>query len=535
MQSIEANQLKQWVHDGYELALLDIREHGEYGEAHLFFAASLPYSALELEIFRLVPLKSTRMVIYGSGLSENVTKAAASALEQLGYTQVFALRGGVEAWKHAGYGLFSGVNLPSKTFGEIAEHLYETPSISAETLQGLLQDRNADIVVVDGRPVEEYRKMNIPGSICCPNGELALRIQDIAPRPETTIVVNCAGRTRSIIGAQTLINLQVPNPVFALENGTQGWFLADLPLEHQSNRLYPESVSPDLLPALRQRSSKLIEEFALETIDAATVEEWIEAAEHNVFLCDIRTREEHLDDAPAFSQHTPGGQLIQATDQYIGVRKSRLVLCDFDGIRAPAVASWLKQLGWPVFLLHDPHHLNHLPTVPVFSPMLEHTHALSVDQLRNFLAKNTQATVLDLQPSQEYRKTHLKGARWAIRSRLQDPLSLQDKASQLIVLIGPSLPRLELAAMDLERAGYRDIHISAVTTALLEDHGIALEHADNTLPDSACIDYLFFVHDRHDGNKAAARKYLEWETNLLSQIDEQERRTFSIKKLASNH
>ncbi|MNT95345.1 hypothetical protein D3C72_2372060 [compost metagenome] len=44
--------------------------------------------------------------------------------------------------------------------------------------------------------------------------------------------------------------------------------------------------------------------------------------------------------------------------------------------------------------------------------------------------------------------------------------------------------------------------------------------------DEACIDYLFFVHDRHDGNKAAARQYLAWETNLVKQIDERELATY---------
>ena len=69
--------------------------------------------------------------------------------------------------------------------------------------------------------------MTIPGSICCPNGELGYRVHDLVPDESTPIVVNCAGRTRSIIGAQTLINLGLKNPIYALENGTQGWYLED--------------------------------------------------------------------------------------------------------------------------------------------------------------------------------------------------------------------------------------------------------------------------------------------------------------------
>ena len=51
------------------------------------------------------------------------------------------------------------------------------------------------------------------------------------PDTGTTVVVNCAGRTRSIIGAQSLINAGIPNRVIALENGTMGWSLAGLELE----------------------------------------------------------------------------------------------------------------------------------------------------------------------------------------------------------------------------------------------------------------------------------------------------------------
>src|SRR3546814_3400071 len=111
--------------------------------------------------------------------------------------------------------------------------------------------------------------MSIPGAVCCPNGELALRIGELAPDPRTKVVINCAGRTRSIIGAQTLINLGIPNPVYALENGTQGWYLEDLPLEHQASKVYPEQVSAQHLASLRQRSSRLREKFAVPAVDAA--------------------------------------------------------------------------------------------------------------------------------------------------------------------------------------------------------------------------------------------------------------------------
>ncbi|HEY3046494.1 MAG TPA: rhodanese-like domain-containing protein, partial [Polaromonas sp.] len=215
---VEAATLKSWLHDGQEIALFDVREHGQYGQAHLFYGITLPYSRLELDVPRLAPRKNVRLVVYDDG--QGVAPLAARRLAALGYTDVQVLRGGTAGWRAAGFPLFAGVNVPSKTFGELAEQVYHTPRVSATELAAMLA-RQEDVVVLDGRPFSEFQKMNIPTATSCPNGELALRIHELVPSEQTRIVVNCAGRTRSIIGAQTLINLGLRNPVFALENGTQ--------------------------------------------------------------------------------------------------------------------------------------------------------------------------------------------------------------------------------------------------------------------------------------------------------------------------
>ncbi|WP_298012878.1 rhodanese-like domain-containing protein [uncultured Castellaniella sp.] len=526
-QYVEARQLKRWIHDGAELALLDVREHGQYGEDHLFFATPLPYSGLELAVLRLVPRKATRVVVYGDEATEGAVRSSADALLRLGYSNVHILRGGIEAWKAAGHATFAGVNLPSKTFGELAEHAYKTPSVSASELYGMLNDGSSKVVVLDGRPIPEYRKMNIPGSYCCPNGELALRAQELAPDPDTTIVVNCAGRTRSIIGAQTLIHLDVPNKVYALENGTQGWFLEDLPLEHGSSRLYPDHVAESAQAGLRERAARLASRFKIGAVDAGQVREWLRDDARTVFLCDVRTEEEfNAGGLPSLVQHAPGGQLIQATDQYLGVRGARVVLCDLDGIRAPVVASWLKQLGWDVCLLKNPEALGELPQAPSYAPDLGHTTILSADHLAEYVRSHPQALVLDARPSSQYRALSLRDSAWVIRPALAT--HVDDAASGPVLILGAGLAALSLLARDLEEAGCRSVALCVVDAAGLKASGLPLVADGDRLPDSACIDYLFFVHDRHDGNKEAARKYLEWETNLVAQLDEQERNTFSI-------
>jgi rhodanese-related sulfurtransferase len=530
VQSVTADELKKWIHDDLELALLDIREHGQYGEDHLFFAVPLPYSSLELHVGRLVPKKSTRTVLVANEGGAAIVSAAAQALFRLGYTQVFALQSGIESWKRAGFGTFAGVNLPSKTFGEIAEHAYGIPKLSAIELHTMLQDKDADLVVLDGRPIEEYRKMNIPGSICCPNGELALRIHELAPNPETTVVVNCAGRTRSIIGAQSLISLNIPNKVYALENGTQGWFLADLSLEHHSNRLYPQNIPEDSKRLLRQRADQLTEKFDLSIVDAAQVQSWLADESRNTFLCDIRTPEEVAISLPAGAQHTPGGQLIQATDQYIGVRKSRIVLCDFDDIRAPVVASWLKQLGWNVFLLKNPQDFSARNVQPLenIASHLKHTITLEPARLSQFIHETPSLVILDARSSIDYRKGHLKGAVWTIRPNLINQVSELPPSTPLL-LMGSSIGKLQLLAQDLERRGADHLYICLIKASMLEQTGLPMEQTPDSPGNKECIDYLFFVHDRHDGNKAAAKRYLEWETNLVSQLDQQERATFLVQ------
>ena len=271
-QTITPGQLQQWLFDGQEIALFDVREHGQYGEAHLFFGVSLPYSRLELEVRRLAPNPRVRLVIYDQ---DGGTLAARSTqrLHALGYANVHILEGGADGWQRAGFQLFAGVHVPSKAFGEKVEEARHTPHVSARQL-AQWQARGEPLVVLDGRPFEEYRKMTIPGSICCPNGELGYRVQDLVPDEQTPIVVNCAGRTRSIIGAQTLIDLGIRNPVYALENGTQGWDLADLPLEHGSERRYADEVSTGNLAAQRLAAARLAERAGALAVEAVQVQQW---------------------------------------------------------------------------------------------------------------------------------------------------------------------------------------------------------------------------------------------------------------------
>lgn len=225
MNMIDARTLRGWIGDGKELAILDAREEGEFGASHLFWAIPCPLSRAELRVPALLARQGARVVCVDDG--RGLAQRLAAYLQGAGYTDVSVLEGGTKAWEAAGFVLFSGINVPSKAFGEWVEHQYGTESVDAPVLKQWI-DAGRDMVVLDSRTAEEFARMTIPTAISVPGGELAYRIGDLAPSPDTLVVVNCAGRTRSIMGAESLRRAGIPNKVMALRNGTMGWELAGL-------------------------------------------------------------------------------------------------------------------------------------------------------------------------------------------------------------------------------------------------------------------------------------------------------------------
>jgi rhodanese-related sulfurtransferase len=517
--AIGAHTLKRWLHDGQELALFDVRERGPFAESHLLFAIPLPYSRLELDAPRLAPRRSVRTVVCDAD-GKGAAVQAARRLEALGYRDVYLLEGGTAAWAAAGYGLFAGVNVPSKTFGELAELAYGTPHIGATELARRVA-AGEPLAILDGRPMTEFRKMSIPGGRCCPNGELPYRVTSLVPDPRTTVVINCAGRTRSIIGAQTLINLGLPNPVLALENGTQGWTLNELALDHGRDLGYPPDSGST---ALREAALRLAAAHGVQMVAPETVSAWARDGARTLYLCDVRSPEEFAAGSLPGAQHTPGGQLIQSTDEYIGVRHARLVLFDDDGVRAPTVASWLRQLG------HDAHVLDGglrsglaLHTAPVVELPLAPPE-VAPSEVAEAL-RDGKVQVVDLRPSALFRQSRIPGAVWSIRPRMRALADASDGRPLVLVAEHPSMAALaasELGAsaqrLSLLRGGFESWAAA----------GLPVDTAPLAASQDEHIDFVFFVHDRHDGNKEAARRYLAWEIGLVAQLDPQERAMFRL-------
>ena len=256
----------------------------------------------------------------------------------------------IAAWAAAGFELFSGVNVPSKAFGEFIEHENGTPSISAQELHDLMQS-GTDMVVLDSRPFDEYSRVSIPTGVNVPGAELVLRVHDLAPKPDTLVVVNCAGRTRSIIGAQSLINAGVPNKVVALRNGTMGWNLAGFTPDSGKSQRAPD-VSHGALAWAKSAAEAVAGKLGIRSIDEAALARLRADETRTLYLFDVRDPAEYAAGHVPGRSHAPGGQLVQATDQYAGTLKSRIVCVDDKQARAVMTASWLSQMGWrEVFVL----------------------------------------------------------------------------------------------------------------------------------------------------------------------------------------
>jgi rhodanese-related sulfurtransferase len=496
-----------------EIALIDLREEDPFAKDHPLFAACLPLSRLEIEVLDRIPRKDTAIVLYDNG--EGLVAPAAERLSALGYSQVSALEDGLQGWRAAGFELFQDVNSYSKAFGELVDTRRGTPSVAAEELQALI-DARADMVVLDARRFDEFQTMSIPTGVSVPGAELVLRAGQLAPDPKTRIIVNCAGRTRSIIGAQSLINAGLPNPVAALRNGAIGWTLAGQALDHGQSRRFPDETPPGLHEA-RARARTVAERAGVRRLTHGDLASLARAPERRtLYRFDVRTPEEYAaGHIPGF-RSAPGGQLVQETDMFAPVRGARIVLADDLGPRADMTASWLAQMGWDVFVLEDgfdgPLELGAWrPTAP--PPPF--TAAVSVGDLAQAL-EHDEAVVIDLATSPVHRRGHIPGAWFAIRARLDAAIASLPQDTPL-VLTSPDGVLARLAAPEVQTLTQRSVRVLAGGTAAWRAAGLPLKtgltHAANP-PD----DVYRRPYEGADHAAEAKQAYLDWEFGLVDQL-----------------
>lgn len=522
--SVDSPTLRQWLGDGNEIALVDVRDGGPFSRSHLLLASNLPLSSLEVRAPALLPRRDARIVLMDDEAADGIglVERAAALLAAHGYSNLSILRGGVSGWGAASFELFSGTNVPSKAFGEYIEHQCDTPRIDPQTLAAW-QAEGRDIVLVDSRPLEEYRIVSLPGAADCPGAELVMRVPGMVHSPTTTIVVNCAGRTRSIIGTQSLRNAGLANPVVALKNGTMGWELAGFKAERGRDNMAPEPQG-DALLAAKHLAQDVVQRYGVRFIDTAVLRAMQTETARTTYAFDVRQPTEYAAGHLPGSLNAPGGQLVQTTDTYAAVRGARIVLIDRHHVQAVMTAHWLLQMGWKdVFVLRDGlrGELESGPSRPAaLGESALGVPPIDAKALSDALATGD-AVAIDVGESFAYRRARIPGSFYAMRSHLAQALAGFATDTRLVFVCGDGhLSRF--AAADAIAIGYANTTVLNGGRAAWRAAALATEtcHGDDDPKLLTATDDMWYPpYARSSKVEEAMQQYLTWEVNLLSQLE----------------
>ena len=524
--SITAAELRRRYQAGREIAIIDAREEAVFHERHLLMASCLPLSRLELIAPGLLPRRSAPIVVTDDG--EGLAERAAARLAEGGYTDVSVLEGGVKAWEAAGFPVYSGVHVPSKAFAEVVEHDYGTPWISVEELAER-QKRGENMAIFDSRSYEEYHTNTIPGSVSVPGAELVYRFQQMVPSPDTFVVVNCGGRTRSIIGAQSLIDAGVPNRVVSLKDGTMAWHLAGLGVKAGATDRAPE-VSAEGITTARQRAEAVARRYGVPVIDRATLAQWQREADRStLYVMDVRDPAEYRAGHLPGSVMAPGGQLVQETDSWLGVWGARVVLVDDTGVRARMTASWLRRMGWDASVVEGGLDGAELERgIPEAKSDIFPLAGPEPGTVQSSELRGSADVVVDLALSRHHRQGHIPGAWFAICARLGEALDKLPAQGDL-VLTSEDGTIARYAAAELRTR--RPVKVLAGGTAAWKAAGLPLETGMGPLA-SEPDDVALSARDRASDRERYMREYLAWEIDLVNQIARDEDCRFRLAPVA---
>ena len=495
-------------------AVFDVRERGEYNDGQIANTTSLPRSQIEFRIDALVPNRQVPIVVYDEGGSR--AELAADTLTELGYVNVAILSGGLNAWQRDGGTIVSGVNVPSKAFGERVHHGRQVPDLSAEELKALL-DNKTDLTILDVRTPEEYGRFCLPGGINVPGGELILWAEELRNKP--AVIINCAGRTRSIIGTATLRRLGLTN-VRALRNGTMGWLLAGFELESNPARRGGTPASQAEAAATARQIAG--EEGLGWTAPGELARIYQNGADGVNYIIDVRSEAEfvagHIDGAI----NVPGGQAVQRADDFVPVRNGRIIFVSNQSARAVMAAYWYGQMGFKhVSVLQGGLEawrknggalvIGVAAEAPLGFDLAKHSaRIIDAPQLRQLSGAGLM--IVDVSTSLEYENGHIPGAKWISRGWIDIKLpELFPDRAQAIVLTCADGRQSSLAVRQLAQVGYGDLQLLAGGVRSWTAAGLATALG---LDDCLVKANDVVLSPSIRGNREEMQGYLDWELTL---------------------
>ena len=515
---IAPEALKSLLDGSTPFALIDVREAGEYNSSHIPGSSLIARRQLEFQVPHAVPYKGTHVVV----CDDDGRRAglAAATVERMGYREVSVLDGGINRWVTDGFSTEWGMNVPSKDFGEKVEVVHHVPEIEAKELAARIQ-KGEKLVILDTRTPEEFRRFCIPGGRSVPGGELALRITDIARNldKDTTIIVNCAGRTRSIIGTRVLQRMGIPK-VYGLKNGTSGWVLAGHQLETGADRVQLPVPSAEAVAAAEAYAVKLAAEDGVRYLDIPGLKSAMDRRnQESIYLIDVRTVEEYAaGHIPGF-RWFPGGQAVQRSDDVAVVKNGRIVFTCDGKARATLIASWYRQMGFREVFAVDGGTTAWVASGGSLEKGLPEELLAGYQEARGKvksispqeLQASTPPAVIFVDTSQDFARGHVPGARWVPRGWLEFWIGdIVPSKSTPVAATCVDGRGAALAGATLKELGYQNVSVLDGGMSAWQKAGLPVEKGLSGVM-APPTDVVLAGPDR---NFADMQNYLRWEEAL---------------------
>ncbi len=131
---VDPSEVRELIGEG--VAIIDVRETEEFAAGHLPGAKHVPRSYLETRIEGVVSDRNAQIVLYCQSGNRSAY-GARTLTEDLGYTNVSSMTGGITLWKDRGYEVQVPRTLTPEQRERYSRHLL-IPEIGAEGQQKLL-------------------------------------------------------------------------------------------------------------------------------------------------------------------------------------------------------------------------------------------------------------------------------------------------------------------------------------------------------------------------------------------------------------
>lgn len=491
--TISAHDLNTLMHSDGLYAVIDVRDWGEFSLGQIPGASCIPRGSLEKYISVLVPQTAIHTVLY-CDTGQRSTRAAAS-LESLGYATVSILDGGVKAWTAAGYETPHGWSLRGKEYGERLQVEQDIPDITTEELHARLK-QGEELYIFDTRTEPEFQAAHLPGAYCAPGGQLALIAPEVVQDTNRTIVTNCAGRTRSILGAHILRRMGFVN-VYALNGGTGAWRIAGYAeeLEKGDGASVPRLTETGIA-ACKQFAEQLAREDHIPGLTAQELHTR-QASGELLYVLDVRLLDEYQAGHIPGAHFCPGTQVALLVESLVGVKNAPIITMCAGRARAIIAASLLKGAGYANVSILDggttawtehgfsletgmPYEIDFgqpvwmarllqgLPAevqpqplpVPGLAAALVQAELLTPQALQDKLSTGEPLALLDVRSAGDFATAHVPGARWLSRGRLDIEIEqyVPNKATRVVLMCrtGTLSP---LSVPTLKALGYQDVAV----------------------------------------------------------------------------